>query len=48
VDINTESTLTDEEYQAEIREIVRESVAAMSPEERMKLLADPAPSSTVQ
>jgi len=48
VDINTEPTLTDEEYQAEIREIVRESVATMSPEERMKLLADPAPSSTVQ
>lgn len=40
--------MTAEEYKAEIAEIVREEVAAMSPEERIKLLADPAPTHTIQ
>lgn len=43
-----EPQLTDAEIKAELDEIVREKVAAMSAEERMKLLADPAPSSTIQ
>lgn len=40
--------MTPEEYEAELDAIARERVAAMSPEERMKLLADPAPTHTIQ
>jgi len=48
VEQEVEPELTVEEYKAEVAAIVREEVAAMSPEERMKLLADPAPTHTIQ
>lgn len=43
-----EAPLTDAEYQAEIAEIVRERLAELSADERLKLLADPAPAPTIQ
>lgn len=46
--IETNPSLTAEEYAAEVFEIVHEAISAMTPEERMKLLVDPAPSVTIQ
>lgn len=48
LDINTESELSAEEYAAECREIALEEIAKMTPAERLKLIADPAPIDTIQ
>jgi len=44
----TEPEMTAEEYKAEAEEIAREVFAEMTPEERAKLLMDPALSHTIQ
>jgi hypothetical protein len=48
IDLNTEPSLSEDEYTATLARIVREQVAAMPLEERMKLLTDPASSPTIQ
>lgn len=40
--------LSDEEYAEELREIAREHLCALPVEERIQLLADPAPTDTIQ
>jgi hypothetical protein len=40
--------LTDDEINAELEMNFQERLAALSPEERLKLLADPAPAATIQ
>lgn len=48
IDIDTKPELTDDEYAAECDAIARERIAAMTMEERLKLLADPMATETVQ
>lgn len=48
IDLSSEPALTEEEYAAEVVEIVRESIGAMTTEERMKLLVDHVATETVQ
>jgi len=48
IDLTTQPEMTEEEYNAEIAVIVREALGSMTPEERAKLLADPAPTATIQ
>lgn len=43
-----EPAMTPEEYKRALAEIVREEVAAMSPEDRMRLLTNPEPTHTIQ
>ena len=44
----SESEFTDEELAEEARIITAETLRALPPEERIKLLADPAPTDTIQ
>ena len=48
IDINTEPELSEDEYIAEVALIVKEGIAAMTPEEKRKLLEDSVPTTTVQ
>lgn len=48
IEVDDQPSMTDEEYAEECEAIMRERLASLSADERLKLLADPVPTATVQ